>query len=304
MERRILGAGLMVLVSSLLLMAGTASAHGTASPQSAPLPTGTNCLIRSSSPTFVDQGEFNLEGTVGDVVEVECNTKVFPPGTPIEIDDAQLYDRCSHDIKWVVPNEFGSNEIRSEEGLGITVGLDGDGNATVALVAGPHCAVGDTVISGHTGEPEFESFSTSFAVEGAKPTPEGVTVTPAEQVESTGSSSVATLVEAEFPNSAEVMTRFASPELYNRCAVGDEKLTWFRMNKELVSAKELVGGDELEPSWSEAVRLDNDGNGFVIAIGHESCSPGKSIIEADLETSPFSTEEVPFTIKAPQETEF
>jgi hypothetical protein len=304
MERRILGAGLMVLVSSLLLMAGTASAHGSVSPQIAPLPTGTNCLIRSSSPTFVNQGEFALEGTVGDVVEVECNTKVFPPGTPIEIDDAQLFDRCSHDIKWVVPNEFGTNAIREETGLGVTVGLDGDGNATVALVAGPHCAVGDTVISGHTGEPEFESFSTSFSVEGAKPTTEGVTVTPAEQVESTGSSSVATLVEAEFPGSTEVMTRFASPELFNRCAVGGEKLTWFRMNKELVSAKELVGGTALEPAGTEAVRTDDDGNAFVIAIGHESCSPGKSIIEVDLETSPFSTEEVPFIIKAPQETTF
>ena len=76
------------------------------------------------------------------------------------------------------------------------------------------------------------------------------------------------------------------------------------MNKELVSAKELVGGTALEPAGTEAVRTDDDGNAFVIAIGHESCSPGKSIIEVDLETSPFSTEEVPFIIKAPQETTF
>jgi hypothetical protein len=300
MERRNLGAGLMVLVSSLLLVAGTASARGL----TPAVTTAENCLIKTSTPTFVDQGELGLEGTVGDVAEVECNTKVFPPGTKIEIGDAQLFSRCPGGIKWVIPNEFGTNVLRTETGRSITVGLDGDGNATVALIAGPHCAIGETSISGHTGEPAFETFSTPFETLGAKPTTAGVTVTPATQVESTGSSSVATIVQAEFPASGEVLLRVASPELFNRCQVGTEKLTWFRMNKELVSGKELVGGKALEPKGKEAIRLDDDGNGFVIALGHSSCKVGRSIIEADLETSPFTTEEVPFTILAPQETTF
>jgi hypothetical protein len=259
------------------------------------------CVVHSLS-SFIDQGELALEGTVGDIVEVECNPEDFPPGTPIEIDDAQLFDRCSHGIRWVIPNEFATNELRSEEGLGITVGLDGDGNATVALVAGPHCAVGDTVISVHTGAPTFESFSTSFAVEGAKPTPEGVTAMPAAQVEDTGSSSVATIVSAELPGSTEGMLRVASPELFSRCQVGGEKLTWLRMNKELVPGKELAGGTAVEPAGTEAIRLDNDGNGFAIAIGHESCKMGTSIFEADLETPPFTTLMTEFTIQPPQPT--
>jgi hypothetical protein len=291
-------------------MAGTASAHGTVSPQgtSTQFTTATNCQITSAAKTFVNQGEFALEGTVGDVVEVECNPSVFPPGTPIEISDAQLFSRCPGGIRWVNPNEFGINLMRTEDGRSITVGLDGDGNATVGLVAGPHCAVGETVVSAHTGAPDFESFSTGFSVEGARPTEEGLTIFgggATGEVESTASSSVVALVEGEFNGASEDLMRVASPELFSRCAVG-LKLSWLRMNKEVVlSAKELVGGGAvIEPKGTEAVKLDDDGNGFVIAIGHESCRPGRSIFEADLEQAPFTTLEAPFTILPPQETEF
>jgi hypothetical protein len=97
------------------------------------------------------------------------------------------------------------------------------------------------------------------------------------------------------------MVRFAAPELYSRCEVGS-KVSWLRMNKEVVyGAKELVGGTSNEQK--EAVKLDNDGNGFVIAIGNESCQPGKSYFEADVESGPlFPTEEPAFTIKAPEPT--
>ena len=164
--------------------------------------------------------------------------------------------------------------------------------------------MGDTVISGHTEGPEFESFSASFAVLAPKETPESVTALPAKQVEDAGSSSVATVIEGEFPGASETMLRLASPKLYSRCEVG-EKLSWVRENKEVVyKTKELVGGAELEPKGKEAVRLDNDGNGFAVALGAESCNPGKSIVEGDLETGPFTTLETPFTILPPQETEF
>jgi len=303
MERRILGAGLMVMISSLLLMAGTASAHSAVTPQGDPGITAANCKITTKAAS-VNQGEFELSGTVGDVVEVECNPEVFPPGSGVEIADSQLYSRCSSDITWVEPNDVDGNYLKTESGRSITVGLDGDGNATVGLVAGPHCAVGDTMVSGHTEGPEYESFSASFAVLAAHETPLGVTVYPTSQVEDENSSSVIAIVEGEFPGDTEDMLRLASPELYSRCEVGD-KLSWLRMNHDLVSGtKELVGGTNLEPTGDEAVRLDNDGNGFALAIGAESCNPGRSIIEADLETAPFTTEEVPFTILAPQPTEF
>ena len=229
----------------------------------------------------------------------------LPAGSTVEISDAQLFSRCEGGIRWVETNVFGLNKIATVEGRSVTVGLDADGNATVALVAGPHCAVGDTVISGHTEGPEFESFSASFATLAPKQTPEGVTALPAKQVEDAGSSSAATIIEGEFPGASETMMRLAAPELFSRCEVGGPKLTWLRMNKELVyHAKELVGGNKLEPEADEAVRLDNDGNGFAIAIAHKSCRPGKSVIEADLEAGPFTTAETAFTILPPQETEF
>ena len=37
-----------------------------------------------------------------------------------------------------MPNEFGTNEFREEpDSRGVEVGLNADGNATVALIAGP-----------------------------------------------------------------------------------------------------------------------------------------------------------------------
>ncbi|HEX3511838.1 MAG TPA: hypothetical protein VHT27_12155 [Solirubrobacteraceae bacterium] len=265
-----------------------------------------NCVIHTLS-GLMRQGEFGQAGNVGDIVEVECNPAVFPGGTPVEISDAQLQSRCSLSggtVTWVEPNVFPAGGLKVEKGNGITVNLDGDGNATVALVAGPNCAVGGTVVSGHTlpgeGNTTVESFSASFAVIAAAPTPEGVTVMPSEQVEDEGSSAVATLLQVEFP-STEAKTRVAAPELAARCEVAPHML-WLRPNGELVETKELAGGTATEPTGREALRTDNDGNAFVIAIGDASCKPGKSFFEVDLEAAPFTTEEQPFTILPPQPT--
>jgi hypothetical protein len=52
------------------------------------------------------------------------------------------------------------------------------------------------------------------------------------------------------------------------------------------------------------MRLDNNGNGFAIAIGDSSCAPGKSLIEADMEEKPFATLTTNFTVESPKPTEF
>jgi hypothetical protein len=295
----------MVVASSLLLMAGTASAHGTVLP-AAQTSEAAHCVIHTL-PGLMRQGEFKQVGQVGDIVTIECDPKVFPGGTNVEVSDAQLYSRCSLSggtVSWVNPNEFATGAPHPESGRSITVELDGNGNANVALVAGPNCAVGGTVISGHAieggGNTTVESFSAGYAVLEAKPSTEGVTVMPKEQVEDEGSSAVATLLQAEF-GSTEALVRVAAPELYARCAVGSHVL-WLRPNGQLVPGKELVGGTALEPSGTEALRTDNDGNAFVIAIGDSSCKPGKSFFEVDLEAGPFTTEEPAFTILAPQPT--
>jgi hypothetical protein len=311
-------------------MAGSASAHGTVVPAGEKAEAA-NCKI-FTLPGLMRQGEFGNVGSVGDIVTVECNPAVFPGGTTVELSDAQLNSRCLgldnggfHGIIWGIPNEFSSGIPHAEEGGSIDVELDGDGNVNVGLVAGPNCAVGGTVISGHTepgkGNTTVESFAAGFAVEPAKPSTEGVWTMPKEQVEDEESSSVATLIQAEY-GSTEAKVRVAAPELFSRCEVappfvsapgGEAKVIWLRPNFEtgigpegigaIGFGKELAGGTALVPGGDEALKTDNDGNAFVIAIGAESCKPGKSYFEVDEEESPFNTEEPSFTIKAPQPTE-
>jgi hypothetical protein len=282
-----------------------------------------NCKI-ITLPGLKRQGEFGNVGSVGDIVTVECNPAVFPGGTQIELSDAQLESRClglgapgeSHGILWENPNEFSSAHFKFTFGGSTTVELDGDGNVNVALVAGPNCAVGGTVISGHTevgkGNTTVESFAAGFAVEPAKTSPEGSTIDPATQVEDEASSSVATLIQVE-SGSTEAKVRVAAPELFSRCEVPgggtpESKVVWMRPNFSALpgsafgEGKEIVGGTELVPGHDEALKTDNDGNAFVIALGEESCKPGKSYFETDLEEAPFTTEEPSFTIIAPEPT--
>src|ERR1022692_728454 len=109
MERRNLWAGTLVLISSLVLMAGSASAHGTVLPAGEKAEAA-NCKIFTLH-GLMRQGEFGNVGSVGDIVTVECNPAVFPGGTTIEISDAQLESRCLglggpgfHGILWENPN--------------------------------------------------------------------------------------------------------------------------------------------------------------------------------------------------------
>ena len=54
----------------------------------------------------------------------------------------------------------------------------------------------------------------------------------------------------------------------------------------------------------DAIELDNNGNGFVVLVGSDSCAEGTSLIEADLEASPFTTETGTFTVEAPRPERF
>jgi hypothetical protein len=324
MERRSIWAGALALVCGVLLMAGSASAHGTVTPAGT-MAEAANCKIYTL-PGLMRQGEFGNVGSVGDIVSVECNPLVYPGGTQVEISDAQLNSRCLgltgglHGVIWVNPNEFSRGEPTGTVGNSTTVELDGDGNVNVGLIAGPNCAVGGTVISGHTqpgkGNTTVESFAAGFAVEPAKPSPEGVTVETAgeeeaTQVEDEESSSVAALLEVEFPSS-EAKVRVAAPELFSRCEVAplgnpEAKVIWLRPDftgTPVGFGKELAGGTAVEAGGQEALKTDNDGNAFVIAIGAESCKPGKSYFEVDEEASPFTTEEPAFTILPPQPTPY
>ncbi len=287
MDVRRLGVALVVMACSLLLMAGTASAHGSGLPQALE---GTTCAVHSL-PSFVAQGEFNTQATAADVVEVECNPFEYGTGSKVTVTASQLYSRCNGDIAWYIPNPYDETWGRSVE-----LTLDADGNATVALVAGPECQAGESLISLHMDEGSYESFTTSFTVLPPNDTALGVTTMPAHQVEDAASSAVATIIQVEIPGAAEAAVRIASEELYRRCGVSPH-LRWVGATQEAVG--EIGSGPEFN-----GMRLDNNGNGFVIAIGDASCVPGSSLIEADMEEKPFATLTTNFLIESPKPTEY
>jgi hypothetical protein len=125
-------------------------------------------------------------------------------------------------------------------------------------------------------EEPFESFTTAFAVLPPRDTPPGVVALP--------SPGTAAIIEAEFAQGSEKRVHIGSEELYDRCRVAPH-LRWVRMNREIVKASEV-----------QNVELDDNGNAFVIAIPGPSCTEGESLIEADLESKPFTTFTTEFNI--------
>jgi hypothetical protein len=275
----------MVLMGSLVLLVGTASAH---SAHAAGLKTGPSktCAIHSFA-TFVAQGEFKTTATVADIIEVECNPVEFGTGSEIEVTASQLFTRCKGKDLWIVPNPFKTVANK----LSIKLKVDADGNATVGIIAGPECSPGESLISVHELEEPFETATTSFTVLAPKNTKEELLTLPAAQVEDAGSSAVITVAELEVTGGSEKKYRVASPELFARCRVKPH-LHWF--NEEKKESKEVreVKGE----------KLDNNGNGFVVIVGDSSCAEGKSLIEADLESKPFTTYTTEFLVEAPRET--
>jgi hypothetical protein len=285
MKSRNLGLGLVVLASSLFLLVGTASARVAAT--AAADPPGT-CVVHSL-PSFIAQGEnlgqMNTEATVGDVIQVSCDPNVYGTGSKIKITASQLFTRCQGKVTWYVPNPF-SETLNAR---GVTVRIDADGNAIVALRAGPECAAGESLVTAHMEEEPYESFTTSFSVLPPAPTTPGVYALPATQVEDSSSSGVATIIETEFAGGSEKFVHIASEELFDRCKVFPH-VRWVRMDG---TKEEAVA--EVRP-----VQLDNDGNAFVIALGDASCAEGPSLIEADLLSKPFTTFMTDFTVEAPK----
>jgi hypothetical protein len=301
MDGRRLVAGLTVLVGSMSLLAGNAWAGQRAQGAvGGPEETSTTCAIHSL-PGLMRQGELKSTGSIGDIIQVECNPATVIAGSAVEVEDSQLFSRCGGKVTWLDPNEFATNKIKVGTGRSITVEVDGEGNANLALVAGPNCSIGGTVVAAHTeSNKTIVSFSTGFAVEPAKVTAPGATVMPASEVEDEASSSVVTLVQAEMPLSEEKV-RIAAPELASACELAPHIL-WLRPSGEIVLGKELALGTAIEPKGKESLRTDNDGNAFVIAIGAASCQPGMHHFEVDAEEGGFETFEPAFTVMPPQET--
>jgi hypothetical protein len=288
MDRRKLGAGLMVLASSMLLLAGTASAHPGVAPQGA-ASSGT-CHIRSL-PSFIAQGEFSNSATVGDVIEISCDPFTYSAGAEVTLVASQLYSRC-HEITWYDANDEGY--YKHSSGRTFSVHLDVDGNANVALIAGPKCMVGESLISVDENASPYETFTTSFQVLPAVNTTPGLFITPSAQVEDAESSGVVTIAQAEFKGASEQKVRLGYEQLTDRCEKG--------------AGTVLVKADRTEIPYDEetlgAIELDNNGNGFAVLVGTDSCAEGLSLIESDLESAPYTTQTGTFLVEAPKPNRF
>ena len=103
-----------------------------------------------------------------------------------------------------------------------------------------------------------------------------------------------TIAQAEFPGNSEKSVRIGVEQLYDRCQEGGLYIvlpnTDGSRGRQWRTAGELL----------DAIYLDNNGNGFVLLVGVDSCAEGTSLIEADLESSPFTTETGTFTVEAPR----
>jgi hypothetical protein len=280
MDRRILCVGVAVLASSFLLLTGAASAK-TVAP-------GT-CEVKSLS-SFVAQGEFATVGTVGDVIEVSCDPYTYSNGAEVKVEAFQLWERCRDNLTWYVPAAKEPTDENPPTGPGVKLKLDGDGNANVGLIAGPNCQPGGSLITVDELESPYETYVTEYKVLPSENTEEGLFITPKSQVEDQETSSVVTIAQAEFPGHGEKHVNIGAGQLYNRCPVGD-RLEMIKMNRQSI--------EETEGAGQDAIELDNNGNGFVLLLGEESCAEGPSLIEADLEASPFTTIPGPSTAGKP-----
>jgi hypothetical protein len=289
MDRRNLVVGLVVLAISAFALAGTASAHGTVT--GAGTEGEGSCTVKSL-PSFIAQGEFENAATVGDIIEISCDPYVYSSGAEVTLTASQLYSRC-HYITWYDANDEGY--YRTGEGRSFSVHLDVDGNANVGLIAGPNCMVGESLITLDENESPYETFTTSFQVLPAVNTPAGLYITPSSQVEDAESSGVITIAQAEFSHASEQYVRIGARQLFDRCERGG-KLVIVRANREV----DIESNDEGDGELLNAIELDNNGNGFALLVGSDSCAEGTSLIEADLESSPFTTFTGQFTVEAPR----
>jgi len=280
MDRRSILGGLIVMVGSLFTLTGTAAAHGQKNHE------GPICQLKTL-PAFVDQGEFTEHSSIADIVEVHCNAEYG--GTSVKISSQQLYNRCKGDLYWLTPSPYKNTEKSASIGK---VVLDDAGNAVVAVEGGPGCTEGESIISVHMEQSPGSTVMEAFTVLSPRDTKPGVFALPSWQVEDSIDSSVALIVQVEFPSKyAEDEVNVSDEQLYTQCQVG-KRLTWIGPD----------GGAKLFKQEVESVKLklDDNGNAFVVLFGEESCFSGESTIEASLESAPYKTYTTQFTVKSPR----
>jgi len=288
MDRRNLLVVLALVALGMFVLTGTASARTSHNKRVRPSTGGAaeTCVVYAEPGSFMDQGEFGASSSIADIVSVECEP-VYAEHF-VKISATELYDRCNKELSWAEGIPYAP-----EPGPSYTVKLDNDGNGGAVLWGGPSCAAGESLISAHLTEAPYTTVTTGFTVLPPRVTEPGVKAEPSTSVEGEETSSTATIVEVEFPPVfAEKKVNINASQLFARCLVGP-KLDW-------VGADEKLEAEEAEEL--SGLKLDNDGNAFVVLLGGESCASGTTLIEASLEEAPYTTYTTTFTVEAPRPT--
>ena len=247
-----------------------------------------------------DIGAYDTDGSalngsqVRTVVQVE--TSASYAGDTVDISSSQLQGSCGGSITFETLQNGGVGNPTVDSNS-IPVVLDDDGNATV-VVEGSNCAPGTYLIDASMAVAPYLTALTTLVVNPPVVSPEGVTGSPANEVETgnslqSGASDVYAVFDVETnPVYAEQTVEISAPELESRCGLG---WRWEPGN----------GGIEVDgPSTTTAgasTTLDDDGNAVFVFEG-ASCAAGASTVTADVEAGTHPTYTTTYTIVAPQAT--
>jgi hypothetical protein len=223
------------------------------------------------------------------VIQVETSPSYG--GDPVLISSSQLQASCGGTITFETL-QGGSTTAPRTSFNSISVVLDGDGNVTV-VVDGADCAPGVDLVEADLTAAPYLTATTELDVEPPQITPEGVSATPADEVETgnsvtSGNSDVYTIFYVETsPVYAEQPVTISSPELENRCGQG------WRWEPGSGLAIDQTSGPTVATGT-----LDDDGNA-VFAFKGASCAAGVSTVIADVDAGTHPTYTTTFTIGAP-----
>jgi hypothetical protein len=228
--------------------------------------------------------------TVYAVIQVETSPSFA--GDPVVIQSTQLQSSCGGLIQFeTLQGTTVAAPIISNNS--ITVILDNDGNVTV-VVAGTDCAPGPSLVEADLAVAPFYTATTTLQALPPNVTPEGVTGSPNNEVETgdtatSGDSNVYAIFYVETnPVYAEQPVEIASPQLEGRCIEG------WRWEPE---GGTVAFGTGVNPNPPQST-LDDDGNAVFVFKG-ASCAAGDSIVTADVEAGPHTTYTTTYTIDPP-----
>ncbi len=200
---------------------------------------------------------------------------------------SQLYSRCKSDLTWYVPNPF-----RVETGRGVTIGSgcrrqrDGCADRRPRLSRQAKASLAPTWKKSRSKPSQRRS-----------PCCRRTTPPPVYsrcRLRRSRTTSRAAWRRSSRPSSrADPRRRSTSPPKSSSIAAA-----WPRTS----SGCAWTDRPQEDVGEVEGVELDNNGNAFVLAIGDSSCAEGPSLIEADLESKPFTTFTTNFTTLPPQPT--